>query len=204
MKEKSVFHAALNYPFVYNFVQKLFFRSAISQAFINLMGDYKGLTILDVGCGPGVDSPLFSSAHYYGVDLSQKSIDYANATYGKYGQFFCSSVESLASLNLPKIDIVILKGLLHHLSDDQIKTFFSQVSEVLSVSGRLFSIDPVFIESQHPISHLLVSLDRGFYVRTIPSYLALLDSSKMSLLSQHVLTQSFPPYDRLVMQMGYF
>jgi hypothetical protein len=55
------------------------------------------------------------------------------------------------------------------------------------------SLDNVFIEQQHPVARLLISLDRGRHVRTPHGYQALASRSFDHVVGE-VVDRPFPPY----------
>ena len=73
----------------------------------------------------------------------------------------------------------------------------------MSSNARFYGIDPVFVEKQHFISKFLVSLDRGFYVRTYGEYLHLLKTLDLQIIDHRCLFQALPPYDRMMMTIGF-
>jgi len=62
---------------------------------------------------------------------------------------------------LPKFDLVIASGVIHHLDDDATINLFELAKTALRPGGRFVSIDPVLCKKQTPVARLLVSYDRG-------------------------------------------
>jgi len=97
-------------------------------------------------------------------------------------------------------DIVIAKGLVHHLDDVEARKLFAVGCEALKPGGRLVTFDGCFVPGQSRIARCLLSLDRGKYVRTEPEYLALARESFDTVIShvRHNLTRI--PYTLQIME----
>ena len=134
--------------------------------------------VVDVACGNGEYSTKFKAAKYIGVDLNPAYIEYAQKHYSEYGKFVCADVSDLSSvLSGNKIDIVLLIGVLHHLTDDQAKSMLHDVSKHLAPTGRVISVDPVFTPDPGLTARLLAAADRGKYVRLINDHRRILEES---------------------------
>jgi len=120
MQREGGIYKILSIPKVYNFIQWLFYHSPTDSYFRELIGVTEEKKILDVGCGPGDNVLKFPNSEYVGIDISQKYIDNANNRFGKLGRFYCVSVDEIEKIDITKIDIVIIKAVLHHLSYEQI------------------------------------------------------------------------------------
>ncbi|MCE5231254.1 methyltransferase domain-containing protein [bacterium] len=109
------------------------------------LGDLKGKTLLDVGCGLGEAGVYFAmeGADVTVTDLSQKMLD-AAAELGKCnGVTVKTHKASAESLNLPpdrKFDIIYAGNLLHHVQIDKtLETLIPHLAE----GGVFVSWDPV-------------------------------------------------------------
>lgn len=125
----------------------------------------------------------------------------AKKNFSEFGDFYCCSVNELDTIELPPIDIVILKGVLHHLSDETVKNMMACLSKVMKPNARFISLDPTFTERQNPIAKFFVSKDRGVNVRTFNNYKNLLQSDSFSVDRSEVIHQYLPPYDRTLLQV---
>ncbi len=157
----------------------------IYQAFQDLLGKHNrrqvvetyirpkpGQCLLDVGCGPGaVLSDLPADIDYIGVDLSEDYIRRARSTYGDRGTFICASLAELDFKALGRQpDIVLAKGLLHHLEDREVIDLFQNIARILPDHGRLVTLDPCKVPQAHPIARFVIAQDRGQNVRTPEAY----------------------------------
>ena len=199
MQRKGIYKI-LSIPKVYSFIQWLFYHARTYSYFHELIGVTEGKKILDVGCGPGDWVLKFPNSEYVGIDISQEYIDNANNRFGKLGRFYCVSVDEIEKTDITKIDIVIIKAVLHHLSDEQISGVLEKLKSIMNPGGVLITLDCAFFPKQNPISRMLVSLDRGLFVREVDHYRALLRKSFLKEIESKRIYQNFPPYDRLLMK----
>jgi SAM-dependent methyltransferase len=91
------------------------FWSAIATAVIR---HTHAKTVLDIGCGDGwASSRIYLGAtKYIGVDPVQEMVDYCR-THHTHGEFEC--VDALTE-DLPSADLVLLKEVTQHLSDESV------------------------------------------------------------------------------------
>jgi SAM-dependent methyltransferase len=158
-----------------------------------------GQRVLDLGCGPGDILEFLPPVQYIGYDISQEYIDRARSRFGHRGEFHCRAVED----DLPLIagfDVVIAHGLLHHLNDGDAAKLFRVARRALKRGGRLVTFDGCYVAGQGVLARLLLSLDRGQYVRDSASYLALAraEFESVSVSVRHDLLRL--PYTHIIME----
>jgi len=199
MAQKKGFHLLLEIPLIYNFSQWIFAHNKKTKnAWRALMEDHEDKIILDVGCGLGKDSIYFkNSKKYIGIDTSQFYINSAKLNYSKYGQFYCLPIEKIEQLSIKHIDIIILNGVFHHLSDSVICEFLIKIKSKMSKKSTIFSIDP-FLTNRKTLTNLVVSLDRGNFVRSKKGLIDII-SNHMFIASQQMIKQIAPPYQRILL-----
>jgi len=75
----------------------------------------RGNRILDVGCGPAMDYPMWRDAgyRYFGVDFTQQFIDYANEKYGEEANLSLMDAKNLQFKNR-RFHLAYSKDLLEH------------------------------------------------------------------------------------------
>jgi cyclopropane fatty-acyl-phospholipid synthase-like methyltransferase len=129
-----------------------------------------GDKVLDIGCGPGDILEYLPNVQYSGFDLEERYIEAAKKKFGDRGSFFCERVTNAKISDPGTYDIVIVSGVIHHLSDEETRDLFKLAKHALKPGGRFISLDNVFIENQAIISKILVSLDRGEFVRKPEKY----------------------------------
>lgn len=170
-------HRILSHPFVYDAFQSLLggesARRLIAAQYVRARD---GETVIDIGCGTGnMLASLPEDVHYHGFDLSPHYIEAARRRHGKRRncQFHCADVATLGEALVPRCDIAIAYGLLHHLDDHEAAKFFRILHPMLPPGGRVVTIDNTLIPGQHPLARELIRRDRGRNVRSPEGYLAL-------------------------------
>jgi cyclopropane fatty-acyl-phospholipid synthase-like methyltransferase len=159
-----------------------------------------GEHLLDVGCGVGdLLAHLPPGVHYFGYDKNADYIRMAKEKYGDRGVFLCEDVNT-ASRNWPPMDVVVSVGVLHHLTDAGADEVFTQAKSLLRPGGRFCSMDPCFTPSQSALSRLLVSRDRGRYVRTDEAYKALASRHFARVESRVEHHRLRIPYSHVILQ----
>lgn len=195
MSQKTTgIHKIFSYPLVYSITQKIMSgeskRSSIVKNKIK-----KDSFILDIGCGTGKILDDLPIVNYFGYDISYEYINYAKKKYeNKRIKFFCKKFSTKDILNIPKFDYVFLFGVMHHLSDYQLKYLLKLIKGVLKKNGKLLTCDPILLKKQNIVSRILITNDVGKNVRYKKEYLNLLKSSfkKINCKIDH---QKFIPYD---------
>lgn len=130
--------------------------------------------MLDVGCGPAtILDYLHDDVNYTGIDLNEPHIDFARTKYGNRGRFIVGNADSLAPMEPGSFDLITLFGLLHHLSDDAASSLLQSVRDLLTVNGRIVSVDTVWLTQQRKTALLLNSIDSGKNIRRPEEYLSL-------------------------------
>jgi|ERR1035437_3336489 ubiquinone/menaquinone biosynthesis C-methylase UbiE len=117
---------------------------ALEYAYSRL-GDVRGKTVLDFGCGAGENSVLIAShgGDVIGVDISPELIGIAEKRMKQRGLDRCRfMVGSAHGLPLPdsSVDVVFGMAILHHLD---LKLASTEVFRVLRKGGRAIFMDPV-------------------------------------------------------------
>ena len=201
MSQRKGIYRILAIPILYNFVQKLFDHKRTRLRWHQLIKGYKNGIILDIGCGPGNKSIHFKNSKLYiGLDISQIYINEARQLYGSFGKFYTMSATEIDKLPYSDIDLVLLNGVFHHLSDEQVKEVLEKVSKKLSKNGVLVTVDPTLVKGRF-FANSIVSKDRGMHVRT-PSSLIAITEKYLKTIDCDVIKQKFPPYQRVMLKLG--
>ena len=159
-----------------------------------------GDRVLDLGCGPADILAFLPEVHYVGYDASAAYIARARARFGARGEFHCHPLAEDLAVPPRSFDAVIAHGLLHHLDDDGARVLFRVAKHALRAGGRLVTFDGCFSADQGSAARLLLSLDRGRYVRTRDGYerLARAEFGEVSSFVRHDLLRL--PYTHLIME----
>lgn len=162
----------LRVPFMYRLSQLLFGgRSIKKHIFNNYWTSYPGMRILDVGCGPAQDRDLLGDDVFWtGLETSEQYVRSVRNSLRPSDSIFHGDVSTLLDLNITSFDVVLLSGVLHHLSDDLAKTVLSDCIKVLAPNGKIFTIDPVRMPGASKFEEYLINSDRGKFVRNNEEY----------------------------------
>ena len=186
-------HKILSSPFIYSTFQKLMKGDKIRKKILELSIKKKNPKILDIGCGLGDSLEYIENPVYFGYDISKTYIEYAKKKYKKKGVFLCRNFSQKEIKKLPKFDYILLIGILHHLTNDQILNLLRNIKKTLKKHGRLITLDPIYMKDQNYFARFLISHDRGKNIKTKKEYLKML---KLFFKNSNSRTynQSFIPY----------
>ncbi len=192
--------AILSYPFVYSAFQSLMGAHKFRKNFVaNYVKPLPGMKILDLGCGPADILGYLPDVDYWGYDISTAYIAQAKKRFGQRGQFNCKQLELHDLAALPKFDVVLALGLLHHLDDSVAVSVLQLAYEALQRGGRLLTVDPCLDPLQNPVARFLVRNDRGQNVRNTEEYQTLADKVFASPRVE-VRHQAWIPYTHCFME----
>lgn len=153
--------SVLDFPFVYALWQWPF----IAQKFEPIVNcsEYKSAQrILDIACGPGINTKYFKGRNYLGIDLNQKYVDYARS---KYGDFYkCHDAREIDA-TLGKFDLILMNSFLHHVSDQDTVNIINRAKMLLNPGGTI-QIADITMPNENGIVKFLAKSDRGKYVRS--------------------------------------
>lgn len=159
----------LDFPFIYSIWQGPFINQKIAP-FLN--ENSSKLTsdkiIVELGCGPGINTSLFRETKYIGFDLNQNYILKAKKKYPNLN-FFVSDVSSLDwlehlnELGFKRVDYIFINSLLHHLEDSSLIQMFDNCLKIFDENSTLFITD--LIRPENGIKKFLAENDRGKFTR---------------------------------------
>jgi len=191
----------LEHPLVYQYFQQLggYFGARLKglRAFLPIES---GARIADIGCGPGfIVKHLPADISYTGFDTDARYIAYARAKFGSKGRFLHRLFDDDAARDHGPFDIVMMNGVLHHLSDVEAQQTLRVIRASLHAGGRLFTLDGCFVDGQSAAARFLLERDRGQFVRREDGYRALL-ARHFDAVEVHVDRRlSWAPYTWIVM-----
>ena len=123
----------------------------------------KANSIVELGCGPGLNYPMLKKTTYLGLDLNQDYVDYANQHHGPFFQTR-DVADPSGGEELGKFDVVLAHSLLHHLSDEQLSGFLKFARKLRKEDGTLIIADALLPASWN-LARVLAGLDDGKYIR---------------------------------------
>ena len=156
-------------------------------------------SILDIGCGTARIIGCLPGVSYWGFDPDLGYINQAKKIYGNAGRFFCKELTSEDLECLPRFDIALAVGVLHHVNDATAGALLDLVRRSLKPGGRLITIDGCFETGQNPLARLLISWDRGQNVRTREGYSQLV-AGIFPAPRVEIRHQKWVPYTHCVME----
>src|SRR5688500_12238875 len=130
--------------------------------------------LLDLGCGTGELAPIFIKAgyNYAGIDIEPERIEYARKTY-RQGEFH---VMDASHLKYPDgyFDQILVTGVLHHLSDHDVREIVREMRRVLRPDGRALVMEDIALRGSLNLLGALVHLaDAGAFIRRPKQYVEL-------------------------------
>lgn len=198
--ERGGIHRILRVPIVYRLVQAIFRHPETQREWDESLKTYAGARVLDIGSGTGEQSAFFQNGiEYIGIDISEAYVEQSKKDFGEFGHFYVASLDDLPNLNMGRFDLVILKGVFHHLEDKQVAEFAQNVSGVLAKNGSILSLDPTFIKGR-VVGNAFAQLDRGKHVRKEAQLRAILEP-KLKVENSTLIKQKFPSYQRLLLRL---
>lgn len=163
-------HRLLENPKIY----QGFLRAVIGDAYRRLVDAYVqprfGERLLDIGCGTGDFIEYLEGCDYVGFDLNPGYIETARGRYGDRGDFRCGSVAEDRWPFCGEFDIATAVGVVHHLNDAEARQLFTLAARALKPGGRLITYDGCYVLGQPLLARVVVSMDRGRFVRTAEAY----------------------------------
>jgi SAM-dependent methyltransferase len=163
----------LDYPAVYAMWQGPFASQKTRPVFEQSLLEH-GNRILDVGCGPGTNAPLFSGKELVGIDLNPRYIVHAQARFR--GKFVCGDAVTFPYESLGTFDIIFLNSLMHHLPEESCRTLLSNLRKNLAPNGRLIVLD-LIADKTNRVAYMLAKLDRGKFVKTEEQWRSILSET---------------------------
>ena len=183
------------YSHFYSLIQMLIAKKNFYVDLIKLINKHKVSEIIDIGCA---DSSILEHINdeylYYGYDLDSY---FTNKSKFKYKnndklQFYNKGVDEIDFKKFdPDKSIIVLAGLLHHINDSQIKRFVDRTENF-----KIITFDAVKRAGQKNITKLLMSLDRGNYIRQLDNYKKLLPHFDFFIAKDRYIRLF--PYDHLI------
>jgi trans-aconitate methyltransferase len=130
--------------------------------------DLRGVRrVLDVGCGPGTNAPIFAQADYLGVDINPRYIESARRKYNR--RFEVADVATQNGNSEEKFDFILVNSFLHHMGDTDVHNILTRLVTELTSDGHLHILELVS-PGDRSLAQLLANWDRGKYPRSLESW----------------------------------
>lgn len=187
----------LELPFVYRCWQAPFVKKKTAPIFKHNRLD-KVRRVLDLGCGPGTNAPLFASVDYTGIDINPNYITSAIKRYGN--KFKTADIRDYSTEPGERYDFIFINSFLHHIDDANTEAILAGAANVLSNDGCIHILELV-LPARRCIARQMAQWDRGDFPRPLEKW--------RSLFSAYFEERVFEPYsvdlfDIPLWQMVYF
>ncbi len=171
--EHPLVYLALQAPFASKKLAPLFAHSELAAV----------RRVLDLGCGPGTNTHHFDGADYLGVDIDERSIDYARRRHRR--DFLVADITK--GFEVEKgFDFILVNSLLHHIDTPDTRRVLSRLQTLLSDEGHVHILELVS-PAAPSIPRLLARWDRGDFPRPLAEW--------QELFEEHfepVIFESYP------------
>ncbi|MEA1926923.1 MAG: class I SAM-dependent methyltransferase, partial [Candidatus Auribacterota bacterium] len=107
----KLIESLLNNPLLYRLHASGVDRAKFA-AIRKIRDDFNGLKVLDLGCGPGNTTDIFSGGDYTGVDINERYIKIAAARYPGY-RFIAGDAGEVEWGR--GFDIILINSFFHHI-----------------------------------------------------------------------------------------
>ncbi|WP_414475192.1 class I SAM-dependent methyltransferase [Microvirga sp. M2] len=199
-ENRNGLRALVNNPRVYELIQNLMGAKRNSKRFAdNFIKAKPGDRLLDIGCGPGSLVQFLPDVEYVGYDPNPSYIAAAHATYGGKATFRLGIFDDQSVDDHAPFDIAVVSAVLHHLDDEQARDLFRLLRRALQSTGRVITLDNVYVDRQNPLARFIISQDVGQNVRTADGYAALA-KDYFRFVKGTIIHQSFIPYTYWIME----
>jgi SAM-dependent methyltransferase len=201
MSERSTYlYALTRIPTFYgNFQNLLGAQNARMRIVEELLLPKAGMKVLDVGCGPAPLRPYLGNVQYTGVDLNADHIEKAKRNAQPTDSYLVGDVVTDLDFEPNSFDLIMLIGVLHHIDDAGARKLFQRMAQLISKSGRIVTVDGVFLPNQRTIARIMLKRDAGKHVRIEKGYSQLVEGLPLKLETKHFNNLLRLPYDHLAM-----
>jgi len=138
--------------------------------------------VLDLGCGPGTNTPHFHAAEYVGADLDR---DYVTDARRRHGRPFVVADATTPFLRGRVFDFILVNSLFHHIDTPGVRRSLSNLRDLLEDGGSIHILDLV-LPSRFGAGRALALLDRGDFPRPCDEW--------EELFTEHFEPVIFEPY----------
>lgn len=166
----------LSMPTIYVLFQRAVWGAAMRELVKHYIRPESGQRVLDIGCGPADILRLMPTVRYMGFDHDQRYIEAARRRFGSQAKFLLAAVGSVPPFDGTAHDVVLAKGVLHHVNDHDADRLFRLAHQALRPGGRLITVDGCYHAGQPRAHRKITSMDRGAYIRSPQQYRLLAES----------------------------
>ncbi len=194
MDIKKIISSPQVYDTIQTIVGEKLFRKYLVEKIFKIQDGYK---ILDIACGTGgyCKYLLNYNIKYYGFDGNASYINYAKIKFRKNKNFFFYNemIKDFNMLNEIEFDLIIVMGLLHHLSDTEVIYLLNLTKNLLKKGGRVITFDQCKYKNMNYIEDFLVKNDRGKYMRDLSEYKSLISNIYNDVITHELINIGYLP-----------
>ncbi|HUZ47209.1 MAG TPA: class I SAM-dependent methyltransferase [Terriglobia bacterium] len=128
--------------------------------------------VLDVGCGPGINTRYFDGSDYLGVDWNPEYIEYARHRYKR--NFVVADITRYTVSPGERFDFILVNSFLHHIETPDALRILSHLKALLTDDGNVHLVD-MLLPERPSVARFLARRDRGKFVRTIDEWLNIVE-----------------------------
>jgi trans-aconitate methyltransferase len=154
--------------------------------------------VLDVGCGPGTNTPHFPQSDYLGIDLNPDYIATAERRHRR--RFLATDAAKFVAEPDQRFDFILVNSFLHHVDTPTARSILSNLSGLLTPDGHIHIVELVLPDAAS-VARFLARADRGKFPRPLQEWKDMFDAS-----FEQVVFEPFPltKCGILLWHMAYF
>lgn len=188
----SLYQRVLGIPFVYDKVRPFVVGGIDMSPVYAALECRADDVVLDIGCGTGVAlTHLKEFRRYLGIDTDPIAIDAAKRRHSMRPNVdFECKLCTPADVRALQPTLVVMSGLLHHLSNSDSLGLLRMLGECGSIR-RAVTLDIVYLDGlEHLVSNAFAALDRGRFCRRREAYAELVRESGLRLVKDELIWAS--------------
>jgi 2-polyprenyl-3-methyl-5-hydroxy-6-metoxy-1,4-benzoquinol methylase len=130
------------------------------------------LKVLEIGCATGILSTIFQrkNIQYYGIDIDKEAIEFAKNKYSSFKNIKFISSDLKILLQRIKFNLILIPGVLHHCSDNEVNKLFETLVSNIKDSNNvdIYIAEPRKISKKSNYFNIffLKFFERGKFLRS--------------------------------------
>lgn len=172
---KDVIKGLLSRPQISDILRKIVEANFIGEknVIIREIDSTRKKKVLDLACGTGIMSEMFSDQEYVGCDINQTSIAYAKRKYNK--KFKVANAAS-SGFKRNSFNHILVCGLFHHLSNRDSIAVLKEKKRIATRDCLIVIMEDVPTVSKFNfVGKILHKIDQGDFIRTPKDYIDLFE-----------------------------
>jgi len=179
----SVLNHLLEHTFVYSWWQAPFASAKLAPLLAhNSLA--RARRVLDVGCGPGTNTHLFTHADYLGIDINPSYIQHARKKHDR--PFVVADICQYDQTPSSGYDFILVNSFLHHIDTPAASVILHRLQSWLSPDGHMHLLELVLPENRS-LPRFMARRDRGRFPRPFEAW--------RTLFAEHLDLAVCEPYN---------